>query len=294
MVLWNKVRKLFRLLTNDFKVCLHKHILISASINVGYDGKIFHSNWGDDLNYYFLKEISTFPIILTNETLFAKYIFHNYLVIGSTIAMLSNKKTVIWGAGLINKEIPDNMHICDIKAVRGPLTQVMLSQKGYSCPKCYGDPALLLPLHYKPLKKKIYDIGIIPHYNDTRLFKQFKNIATTHLIHTQGYDNWHEFIDEILQCKCIVSSSLHGLIISEAYEVPSHWIEFKNATSRDQFKYIDFYKSIGKEAKPLIIDENTSLATLIDICKKWQHGTINYKDLISSCPFPINITYENN
>lgn len=290
MALRNKIQKLFRLIGNDIKAILGNHILISASVNTNYDGQLYHSNIGDDLNYYFIREISSRPIIISSETLLAKYLCKNYLVIGSTIAMLSNKRTIVWGAGMIDEDLPANIGIRAIKAVRGPLTREVLNKRGFDCDSCYGDPALLLPLYYKRIGvKKKYDVGIIPHYADMELLKKLSNLKGIHVIPTRGYADWHSFIDEILQCRCIVSSSLHGLIIAEAYGVPSRWVEFGKAESRAHFKYHDFYLSIGKRQEPLNIDISTTKQDLIDECGKWEAGRIDLKKLIVSCPFPIRI-----
>lgn len=291
-LIWKRLKKLVRLLYNDLHAFQNKGILISASINVDYNGNIIHSNWGDDLNYFFLKEISIKPIILTSETIFAKYFCENYLVIGSTITMFCNKNTVIWGAGLLNEDIFHNIVFKNIRAVRGPLTQKILADAGGKCPTCYGDPALLLPLHYNATKnEKEYDIGIVPHYADIAIVKQLKNMMNAHVILTRGYENWHDFIDEILKCKCVVSSSLHGLIVAEAYGIPSLWIEIDKGESRNYFKYQDFYKSIGKSHidKPVIVDEIMTINKLIALCSKWEPGMINIDKLISSCPFPIKL-----
>lgn len=43
--------------------------------------------------------------------------------------MLSNKKTIVWGAGMIDKDLPVDIQIGNIKAVRGPLTQNILNKK---------------------------------------------------------------------------------------------------------------------------------------------------------------------
>lgn len=286
-----KVQKLIRLLSNDISVCFGKSVMISASISLDYDGKLFHSNWGDDLNYYFLKEISLRPIIIMNDTLIAKYIMRNYLAIGSTIGMITNRKTVVWGAGLMSEHLSEKIKVSDIKAVRGPLSRkVLMEQSVYTdCPTCYGDPALLLPLHYMPKVRKKYRIGIIPHYADVDRLRQLSNLADIHIIMTKNYKHWHDFIDEIVQCECLVSSSLHGLIVAEAYDIPSQWVEFGNSMNRKHFKYHDFYASIDKKAEVFIVDEETTNASLMEACKKWQKGTIETSSLIASCPFPINI-----
>lgn len=290
MAMWNKIKKLFRLLHNDICLMTNEYVLISASVNTNYNGELYHSNWGDDLNYYFLKEISILPIILSSETLFAKHFCKKYLVIGSTIGMLCDKNTVIWGAGLIDREIPAKMKLKNIKCVRGPLTQIELAKNGYQCPQCYGDPALLLPLYYNPSNiKKAHRIGIIAHYVDIDALNHCSNLQDIHIIRTRGYKHWLDFINEVLQCECIVSSSLHGLIVAEAYGIPSQWIEFKSSVCRDHFKYNDFYSAIGKNVTPMIIDETTQKGDIEVACSRWEPRKINIDPLIKSCPFPINI-----
>ena len=77
MALGDKIQKLLRLIVNDIKVIFGKRILITASVNIDYNGELFHSNIGDDLNYYFLREISVRPIVIASETLLAKYLCKN-------------------------------------------------------------------------------------------------------------------------------------------------------------------------------------------------------------------------
>lgn len=285
-----KFKKLYRIIRNDYIVLFKKGILISASVSFDKQGELIHSNWGDDLNLYLLKQISIYPVVFNKETLLAKYIKNNYLVIGSTIGMESNKRTIIWGAGLLSDDYINSIKINKVLAVRGPLTRAKLINIGIKCPERYGDPALLLPYLYNPKVSKKYAIGIIPHYSDIEALSYLPAISDIHCIKTRNYKNWLDFITEILSCEYVVSSSLHGIIISEAYGIPSHWIEFSGTIKKDHFKYIDFYKSINKgQEKPYLINKFTTINDLIKICKQWKKTEINVNDLIESCPFPINI-----
>ncbi len=64
-------------------------------------------NWGDDINYYFLREIIKSPVVLFNRTSLAfRLKLRNYLVIGSTIDMLCTQNTEVWGAGIIDGSKP--------------------------------------------------------------------------------------------------------------------------------------------------------------------------------------------
>ncbi len=163
-------------------------------------------------------------------------------MIGSIIGF-KNYDATIWGSGILNegfeKKLKANSKYVDydVRAVRGPLTREILKKCGYQCPEIYGDPAILMPLIYFPkaISKK-YDVSIIRHYKDnSEVPYGFHEISVV-------TDDYKYFIDEICASKLIISSSLHGLIIAESYGIPTIWYSPKG---RDEFKYMDWYLSIG-------------------------------------------------
>lgn len=266
-------------------------IVVNSYAWMNFDGTIDHSNWGDDINYYFLREIVDKPIVPYYHSIIAKHLNRpNYIVIGSTIDLIADEKSVIWGAGIIDSKTTSLPRFKEIRAVRGPKTREKLLSMGFDCPEVYGDPALLIPYHYYPTIEKKYQLGIIPHFHDLpKVRNMISNIKNVKIIDIRNYKHWHDFIDEILSCENIASSSLHGLITAFAYGIPNLWIEFNEGVSRDRFKYDDFFASIGKSEDPIKIGSAADIYNIFDVFDKWESGQINLDPLIKSAPFKINL-----
>ena len=65
------------------------------------------------------------------------------------------------------------------------------------------------------------------------------------------------FINELCSCEKIFSSSLHGVIVAQAYGVPAQWITVKNTPiHQDQnFKFEDYFLGTKQEVqKPIPIE----------------------------------------
>ncbi|MDR7210676.1 polysaccharide pyruvyl transferase family protein [Flavobacterium piscis] len=159
--------------------------------------------------------------------------------IGS-IMDLASSDMVVWGSGLRNNNSSPPKVNFDIRAVRGPKTRNKLLNNGFSCPEIFGDPALLLPLFYNPDIEKKNDYIIIPHYSkELRVPQKYKN----HMVSTITSD-WKGFVDEILASNYVITGSLHGLIIAEAYGIPA--VLLSSDIDNDLFKYEDYYHSTNR------------------------------------------------
>ena len=277
-----------------FKELFLRPICFNSWVGCNYF-EIYHKNWGDDINYYFLKKLFKRHITFYNFTPINKLLFKkNYAIIGSVITFESiNKNTIIWGSGVLNdkdtiKAIPKK-----VLAVRGPLTRNYLLRNGIDCPKTYGDPALLLPLFIKPNnKKKKYKMGIIAHNSDLNSPKlqhllRNDNILLIPLI---DYKNWEDILYKLFDCEYIISSSLHGLIISEAYKIPNTWIEINGKLIGKHFKFHDFFLSINRDREmPVLVNESTTFEELYKLKDLWTPGEISTKELIKACPLKIKL-----
>lgn len=268
-----------------------KNILVNAFLDL-YCGHFRHQNFGDDLNYYLIKEISGKNIVCYNNLLF-RFIGisrKNLSCIGSTVELLTNKSTTIWGAGAIYGNIPIKTKPHKVLAVRGPLTREYLIKNGIDCPDIYGDPALLLPLLYTSKRSKKYKIGVIPHYTDkkNKVINEFveNGKGKVKLINLVDYGQCLDIIEQITSCEFIISSSLHGLIVSDAYGVPNVWAEFSDNIWGNGFKYRDYYASINmNDVYPVIIKDFNGFEQAMKFKEKWKPIKIDLTKLIESCPF---------
>jgi hypothetical protein len=172
-----------------------------------------------------------------------KYLFlKNYITVGSIIKK-AMKNSIVWGSGIIEKN--EMVEKATFLAVRGPKTRNRLLELGYKVPEIYGDPALLLPTLIKDASQKKYELGIIPHYVDfDKIHDKFSENKDYKVINLITHDVV-KTTQEILECKRIVSSSLHGVIVPQAYNIPALWVKFSDNLSGDNIKFYDYFESVG-------------------------------------------------
>ena len=246
-------------------------------IMVYYSSKF--NNFGDVLNSYLLNKLSLKKIIQIN---FPQYCKQKHIFFIGSVIQESSEDTIICGSGVISK----NSTIKKPKkvlSVRGPLSRNVLLEHKINCPEIYGDPALLLPILYTPKVKIKYKIGVIPHYEDleNELLDIFNEKDITIIdVRTKNIEG---FIDLVNQCDCIFSSSLHGIIIADAYGIPSLWISLSNKIIGDGFKFRDYFKSVQKKIdSPFEINFRSSINELMsNLCyDKIKFDTISYHKFV--------------
>jgi pyruvyltransferase len=272
--------------------------ILTGFIDIFFNNKkyiqIFFSkgiqNFGDVVTPILLEKLSGKKIRYIGKPKYYKK--PHILAIGS-ILHLASKDSIVWGAGFMDPNKKCYEKPKKVLAVRGPKTRELLLSQGIDCPEIYGDPALLLPLVYTPKIKKQYKLGIIPHYTDknNKWLKQFNNLEDVKVIDVQNKDTVH-FINDILSCEKIASSSLHGIITADAYGVPSTWIEFADLV--DGFKFLDYFLSVQRsDTKPLRITKSTTLDEIYSTFYDYKIN-IDLNPLLNSAPFPLKIDYKTN
>lgn len=254
-------------------------------------------NYGDDINFSFLPNITGYDHVLYKNMGSVYNTQPNYLMIGSILVdKYINDNSIVWGSGMlrIKKLKKKPKRVC---AVRGPLTRKVLLDSGIDCPEIYGDPALLMPYYYYPYIQKRYKLGIIPHHSHIKspLLNKFKDDNEVKIIDFTSYLDWKTVIKQIVSCDFIVSESLHGLIIAEAYKIPNIWISFGDI--KQDFKYEDFFRSVNKPPyESYKVTSTTSKKELISLQKKYNKTFhLNLDQLVNSCPVKLqNLNMNNN
>jgi hypothetical protein len=198
------------------------------------------SNLGDNLTPWLLRKMGHTAYYVPIESDQSKFI------ISGSILSLADGACTVWGAGLgaIDQNVKSSARI---HAVRGPLSRMRCYG---DCPPIYGDPGLLVPKFYspRPFTSPGYShsrqIGLLPHFVDqARVFPVYESHEGIRLINI--LDSVEAIADAVVGCDLIVSSALHGIILAVAYQVPFLWVRFSDLVIGGDFKFVDFFMSIG-------------------------------------------------
>lgn len=241
-------------------------------------------NWGDKLNPALVRFLSGRKVRHGNELPADRGDRTVYSVIGSHIAR-SEAHWTVWGTGFISLDQKMRAAPKQICAVRGPLTQRKLTGMGIACPQVYGDAALLYPaMHAAPRAIK-YDLGIIQHIREAGEIPlpPMDDAVSVKVIDITG--GLTEVIDEIVSCRRIVSSSLHGQIAAHAYGVPASWVSFSDRPKGDGFKFRDYWATAGNaEVQPTPVTAATTMRDLAAL-RTPVTEVLDLDALIDCCPF---------
>lgn len=185
-----------------------------------------------------------------------------YITVGSILSTVSKPDVaVVWGTGILRQDARF-ARPREIRAVRGPLTRARCLSLGYDCPEIFGDPGIVLPRFFRPERPQAARIGMIPHYVDLAFTQAaFSDLEGVRIIDVR--QPVEAVIKDILACERLVSSSLHGVIVSHAYGRPCAWVEFGDRVPGDGIKFHDYFGAAGVAvAEPGRVAAGASIALL--------------------------------
>ncbi len=155
----------------------------------------------------------------------------------------------VCGAGQMHEKTRIDMRNANVLGVRGKLTLERLRMRPSKKRNVVlGDPALMVPAWIRQYQAR-WDVAIVPHWRDTELAKRYPHIRCIDVRRPP-----QQVVEEIAKCKRIIASSLHGIIVADAYGIPRQ-AELPPAAMEDfkheggDFKWRD-YQSIYSDTDP--------------------------------------------
>jgi pyruvyltransferase len=217
-------------------------------------------NWGDQLGFHLFKHfLGHLNVQQVNKIGNA-----DIVGIGSTISHIpSDWSGVIAGSGLLKPRQWKTPN-ARIVGVRGKLT---MANSNNLHPGFVGDPALITPDVINPEFAPYYDkdphgradIGVLPHWSDTALKydSRFLGPWKTKLI--SPFQHPYDVIRQIMSCDKLVTSSLHGTIIADAYGIPRRivpsWTMLNSPYEGGMFKFEDYMSALDMSYHPEVLEK---------------------------------------
>lgn len=210
-----------------------------------------YPNLGDELSRLILERM--FNLNVQFSTLHGADI----LSVGSILGMALNHEAVpkrtkplhVVGSGAMHqlerREFPDCMRF---HSVRGAVTKSALGSLETNS-VTLGDPGLLCSDLYSPSRMQGNGkIALILHHSrleDSSWRERFAHLPIRFLdIRTEDYDG---FVQKMTECDIVLSESLHGLILADAYGIPNTWLSFGRLHSGGNYKFFDYFSTVGRD-----------------------------------------------
>lgn len=239
------------------------------------------NNFGDEINPILVNK-------MTGKKIHPEYdpTKPNLFAIGSVLNF-ANRNSIVWGTGFLKKHKIFKVPPAKICSVRGHLSRDVLNKLGIEV-KAVGDLGLIVPDFFSYEKKsEQFKIGIIPHYADKNS-DFIKKVDSDDILIIDIQGDIQSVINQINSCEIIFSTSLHGLIIADAYGVEAHWIRLSNGVVGGNFKFHDYFSSVTRPLnEPINVTFDSSIKSLLDARKSYTLK-IDKQQIYESSPFNIS------
>ena len=160
---------------------------------------------------------------------------NKFLSVGSIIEYIEDGDTV-FGSGLIRPKRLKKKNDVTFLCVRGRETAKELRRIGYDVPEAYGTPTIFMADIYHPKVEKKCKVAYIPHYVEkAEYLDEYPDGYYIDIINRPL-----DFIDELLACESIVTSSLHAFILAEVYGIEAQYVQLTNKIIGGYYKYHDY------------------------------------------------------
>ena len=206
---------------------------------VGFLWHVGRPNFGDDLNPFL------WQALLGQRVRLARRGQAHVLGMGSILEQATDRSLVA-GSGFLRPPVSGVRIPGNVLSVRGTL-----SAAGLDPPVLLGDPAVLSAMLFPRSSRPKTPLGVVPHVSEVDEFLA-KAPPGVEVIDVRRSPI--EVVRHIADCTRIVSRSLHGLIVADAYEVPNVWLAPSSRMAGGEFKFHDYYSTTDRRPGPVVID----------------------------------------
>lgn len=209
-----------------------------------------------------------------------------------------------------------------ITATRGPFSRKWLNDGApVAADSVFGDPVWILPDYYPAPVEKKWDLGVLIHLVDladrdfeahpkdyARYVVPEEFSGSVKLLNTvtpKTVEGLKQRLDDILSCRRIVSTSLHGLVFAESYGIPCLYFGVRGANpglsvvhldvndeKQIDTRFTDLYLGMGKPALPIYVQNRKLPTDWADVMKAvdkgWEPVSFDPQPMIDACPLPAN------
>ena len=248
-------------------------------------------NMGDQLNPLIVDRLFGYGIVRTRLEQAEVFLLGSFL--GELGKRKSRRQVAVWGTGFISYEDagPAAGLNVDYRAVRGNLTKQRLERRlGRKLDLPTADPGLLSALLLDQPVAKEYDLGVIAHFRERHdpRFAQLAQLARSVRMIDVTQDPL-TVIRQIASCRRILSSSLHGLIISDSLGIPNLHVKVTDNLKGDGFKFDDYYSAFDVPHEFVDLREET-IESLDVIDRRYrilpEAVAAKQRQLLEAFPFP--------
>jgi hypothetical protein len=184
--------------------------------------------------------------------------------VGSLLQQLPQEFSgVLWGTGQIADEPLDLPGVRAV-ALRGELTRERL---GGPAVIALGDPGLLVRRFVSPRRKR-FDLGVVVHFSheaDGELTAIPREGAGR--VRFIGVRRRPLAVAaDVAECRTILTSSLHGLIMADAFGIPALWVRTSTPLYGHDFKFWD-HETVARPAAGRGVDL-ADLSSLAEVSRR--------------------------
>lgn len=251
--------------------------------------------------------------------------------VGTIAQNLKHGDVSVWGTGssrYLNPTsagerelfIPDSSTRYRVYATRGPVGRAILGEENAVGAPVYGDPVWMLPRFYTPKIEKKWEIGVIVHLSDLtdraldtlprEAYARYHipadlqgSVKMINTLTAVSAASMREKLDEILSCKRLVSTSLHGMVFAESYGIPCLYFSPRGAPEGlinrpldpddgYDLRITDLYQGLGRNTLPVYVQRRNKptdwehLMWCIDLA--WRPVDFDTDPLVEAFPVDVN------